>query len=142
MLTRSAPLVPVGRLGRFVRLVVPVIALPLAFAACGGTPASVTPATPIPPGVIALDAKEYAFTPATLTAPAGAVTFAIRNTGREPHEFEVLEGEQSLAKASAFGVGATGAMTVNLEAGEYTFACRLNGHNQLGMTGTLTVTGG
>jgi plastocyanin len=92
--------------------------------------------------VVALDAKEYAFTPATLTAPAGAVTFAITNTGREPHEFEVLAGEQSLGKASAFGVGATGGLTVTLEAGEYTFACRLNGHNQLGMTGTLTVTGG
>ena len=141
-MTGSAPLGRPGRLCRFVRLVAPVLAVALAFAACAGAPASVAPATPVPPGVIALDAKEYAFTPATLVAPAGAVSFAIRNTGSEPHEFEVLKGEQSLGKAAAFGVGATGALTVTLEAGDYTMACRLNGHNQLGMTGTLTVTGG
>jgi uncharacterized cupredoxin-like copper-binding protein len=31
-------------------------------------------------------------------------------------------------------------LTVDLEAGDYTFACKLNGHDQAGMTGTLTVT--
>ena len=95
-----------------------------------------------PSGVVALDAKEYSFAPSTLTAPAGAVTFAIRNAGREPHEFEVLKGDQSLGKAPAFAVGATGELTVTLEAGDYSLACRLNGHDQLGMTGTITVTGG
>ena len=30
-------------------------------------------------------------------------------------------------------------LTVDLEAGDYTFACKLNGHDQAGMTGTLTV---
>ena len=141
-MSRFARLVRFGSFGGLVRLVAPALAVALALAACAGAPPSVLPPTPVPPGVVALDAKEYAFTPATLTAPAGSVTFAIRNTGREPHEFEVLEGEQSLGKAPAFGVGATGALTVTLKAGDYTFACRLNGHNQLGMTGTLTVTGG
>jgi uncharacterized cupredoxin-like copper-binding protein len=30
---------------------------------------------------------------------------------------------------------------VTLEPGEYTFVCKVNGHDQLGMKGTLTVTG-
>ena len=138
-MSRSAPLV---RLGRRVRLVVPALVLALALAACGGTPASVAPATPVPSGVIAMDAKEYSFTPSAITAPAGSVAFAVRNAGNEPHEFEVLRGEESLGKAASFAAGATGTLTVTLEAGEYTLACRLNGHNQLGMTGTLTVAGG
>ena len=38
--------------------------------------------------------------------------------------------------------GLTKDLTVTLEAGDYTFVCKLNGHDQLGMKGTLTVTGG
>jgi len=131
---RSSPLVRRVATGLALTLGVAI-----ALAACSGSPASAAPVTPIPSGVLALDAKEYVFTPSALTAPAGSVTFAIRNTGREPHEFEVLQGDQSLGKTPAFAVGASGELTVTLGAGEYTFACRLNGHNQLGMTGTLTV---
>jgi plastocyanin len=120
----------------------PVLALAFVLAACSGNPASAAPVAPVPSGVIALEAKEYSFTPAAITIPAGSSTFSVRNTGREPHEFEVLSGDQSLGKAPAFAVGVTGALTVTLAAGGYTFACRLNGHDQLGMTGTLTVTGG
>ncbi len=47
-----------------------------------------------------------------------------------------------MAKIEDFGVGTVGALTVTLEPGQYTFACRLNGHDQLGMKGTLTVVGG
>ena len=53
-----------------------ILALALVLAACSGTPASAAPVTPVPPGVIALDAKEYSFTPATLTVPAGSATFS------------------------------------------------------------------
>jgi uncharacterized cupredoxin-like copper-binding protein len=35
--------------------------------------------------------------------------------------------------------GLTKDLTVTLAAGEYQFKCLLNGHDQLGMTGTLTV---
>jgi uncharacterized cupredoxin-like copper-binding protein len=31
-------------------------------------------------------------------------------------------------------------LDVTLEAGDYTFACKLNSHDLAGMTGTLTVT--
>jgi uncharacterized cupredoxin-like copper-binding protein len=33
-------------------------------------------------------------------------------------------------------------LTVTLAAGDYTFKCKLSGHDQLGMKGTLTVNGG
>lgn len=118
-------------------------ALVLAPAACGGAaPGSAAPATPLPPGAIAVEAREYAFTPSVVTVPAGSVTFAVTNSGTENHEFEVVVGDEPVGKLEPFARGTTEALTVTLAAGEYTLICRLNGHDQLGMKGTLTVTGG
>jgi plastocyanin len=109
-------------------------------AACGAPAASVAPATPVPSGVVAIDAAEYKFTPSTVTVPPGLVTISVKNAGKEPHEFEILQGETPLApKVEAFGVGLTRDLQVTLAAGSYTLICRLNGHDQLGMKGTLTV---
>ena len=112
-------------------------------AACGGGgAASAAPATPVPSGVIAVEAKEYAFTPASITVPAGSVTFSIKNVGTQEHEFEVFKGDQVVDEVEGIVPGLTKDATMTLAAGEYTFVCKLNGHDQLGMKGTLTVTGG
>jgi iron uptake system component EfeO len=119
------------------------VAVAVLFAACSGptTPTAGAP-TPVPTGVVAVEAKEYAFTPSTITVPAGSVTFSIRNAGTQDHELEVLQGDQLVDKVEAIAPGLTRDATVKLPAGEYTFVCKLNGHDQLGMKGTLTVTGG
>jgi iron uptake system component EfeO len=131
---------PVRRDGAVISL---ASALVLALAACGGAaPGSAAPAVTLPPGAIAVEANEYAFTPAVVTIPAGTVTFAVRNSGTENHEFEVVAGEAPLGKLDSFARGTTEALTVTLAAGEYTLICRLNGHDQLGMKAKLTVTGG
>jgi iron uptake system component EfeO len=111
-------------------------------AACSGGTPSTGPATAVPSGVIAVEAKEYAFTPSTMTVPAGAVTFSIRNAGSQEHEFEVFKGETVVDEVEGIVPGLTKSATMTLAAGEYTFLCKLNGHDQLGMKGTLTVTGG
>ena len=113
-----------------------------ALAACGGTPASVAPATPLPSGVVAVEAKEYSFTPSALTVPAGDVTFSVRNIGNEEHRFEIYQGETLVDGIESLDVGLTDEVTVTLAAGPYSYLCKLNGHDQLGMKGTLTVTGG
>lgn len=121
-----------------------VVLLPLVavLAACGGAnTASAGPPTPVPSGVIAVEAKEYAFTPSSLTVPAGAVTFSIRNIGSQEHEFEVFKGDTVVDEVEGIVPGLTRDATMTLAAGEYTFVCKLNGHDQLGMKGTLTVTG-
>jgi len=92
--------------------------------------------------VISIEAKEYAFTPSTVTVPAGSVTFSIRNVGTQEHEFEILQGDRVVDEVEAIVPGLTKDATVTLAAGEYTFLCKLNGHDQLGMKGSLTVTGG
>jgi iron uptake system component EfeO len=111
-------------------------------AACGGGAPNSAPATPVPSGVVAVEAKEYQFTPSTVTVPAGSVTFSIRNAGTQEHEFEVFKGDQLVDEVEGIVPGLTKDATVVLEAGDYTFMCKVNGHDQLGMKGTLTVTGG
>lgn len=137
---------PVGapRPARHLRVAGLALASVLA-AACGSGGSSTAPATSapsVPADAQAVSAREYEFAPAALSVPAGSVTFAIANAGTENHEFEVMQGETSLGKLEPFGPGTTKTLTVTLAAGEYTFVCRLNGHDILGMKGTLTVSGG
>jgi uncharacterized cupredoxin-like copper-binding protein len=118
------------------------LAAAAAFAACGGgNPQSSGPAASLQAGTYAVEAKEYAFTPSTLSVPAGEVTFQVHNAGTQEHEFEIFQGDTVKDEVEGLVPGLTKTLTVPLEPGEYTFKCLLNGHDQLGMTGTLTVTG-
>jgi uncharacterized cupredoxin-like copper-binding protein len=118
------------------------LAAAAAFAACGGgNPQGSGPAASLPAGTYAVEAKEYAFTPSTLSVPAGEVTFQVHNAGTQEHEFEIFQGDTVKDEVEGLVPGLTKTLTVPLEPGEYTFKCLLNGHDQLGMTGTLTVTG-
>jgi len=135
----AVPETPRSRIAH--RQLVLLAILALAAAACGGTSPTRGPATPVPSGVVVIEAKEYNFTPDAVTVSAGTVTFAVSNNGTENHEFEVLAGEQSLGKIGSFAREQTRDLTLTLDAGAYTFTCKLNGHDQLGMKGTLTVTG-
>ena len=130
------------RLTRMLTAVVTVLAFAVAMAACGGGAPSSGPSTPVPSGVVPIQAKDFAFEPATITVPAGSVTFSIKNGGSQEHEFEIFKGETVVDEIEGIVPGLTRDLTVTLEAGDYTFMCLLNGHDQLGMKGTLTVTGG
>jgi iron uptake system component EfeO len=115
----------------------------LAVAACSSnTGASATPAGSVPaaPAPIAVAASEYRFDPATLTAPAGEVTFRVTNTGTVEHEFEIFEGDQVVDEVEGLVPGLTRDLKVTLEPGAYTYVCKLAGHEEQGMKGTLTVT--
>ena len=114
----------------------------VALAACGGTTSSSGPAASLPEGTIAVEARNYAFTPSSISVPAGEVTFRVRNAASEEHEFEIFQGETVKDEIEGLVPGLTKDLTVTLAAGDYTFMCKLNGHDQLGMKGTLTVTGG
>ena len=90
-------------------------------------------------GTIQVTAKEYAFTPSALTAKAGPVSFRVTKAGAETHEFEIFKGDQVVDEVEDIVPGISRDLTVNLAAGDYTFACKLNGHDGLGMKGTITV---
>ena len=128
-----------SRFGRPAALAALVVATLASLAACGSPSGSGAPATSVPSGVVAVETKEYAFTPSTLTVAAGQVTFSVKNVGNEEHEFEIFQGETVVDEIEGLVPGLTKPLTVTLAAGSYTFKCLLNGHDQLGMTGTLTV---
>jgi plastocyanin len=77
------------------------------------------------------------FDQATLTAPAGEVTFTYSNPSQVPHAFEV-EGNGVEAETETFTEGED-SITVELEPGEYVYYCPVGQHRQAGMEGTLTV---
>jgi iron uptake system component EfeO len=117
------------------------VALAFALAACSGNATPTGAPTPVASGVVAVQAREYAFTPAAVSAPAGSVTFAVTNGGNEVHEFEVFQGDKVVDEIEGIVPGLTKTATMTLAAGDYTFMCKLNGHDQLGMKGTITITG-
>jgi iron uptake system component EfeO len=143
---RSRPLAPhdLRRGSRHLRAGLALGAALAIVAGCGSGTASpagtgAAPTSAVPSGTVAVEAREYAFTPSTITVPAGDVTFAVRNGGTEEHEFEIFEGETVVDEIEGLVPGLTKDLTVTLEAGSYQFKCLLNGHDQLGMVGTLTV---
>ena len=111
-----------------------------ALAACGASGgASSTPAS-LAPGTVAVTATEMKFDPSTITVKAGEITFQVRNAGTVEHEFEIFKGDQVVDEVEGLVPGVTLPLKVTLEAGDYTYVCKLAGHEEAGMKGTLTVT--
>lgn len=108
-----------------------------AAASSSSSPAS----APAGAGAIQVTASEYQFSPTALTAKAGPVTFRITNGGSDTHEFEIFQGDKVVDEVEDIVPGISRDLTVTLAAGDYTFVCALNGHDALGMKGTITVSG-
>jgi plastocyanin len=86
---------------------------------------------------VEVEGKEFAFNPTELSAPAGTVTFKLKNTGTVVHTF-LIEEVADLKKIVA-AKAATGTGTVDLKPGEYVYFCDETGHRAAGMEGTLKV---
>jgi high-affinity iron transporter len=107
-------------------------------AASGSAPAGAS--APAGGEVVEVAATEYKFDPSAITVPAGSVSFHVTNSGAEEHEFEVFSGETVVDEIEGLVPGLDRTLTVTLEAGDYTFVCKLPGHEEAGMKGTITVT--
>jgi plastocyanin len=81
-------------------------------------------------GALAFDKK-------SLQAKAGKVTIAFDNPSSIPHAVEV-EGNGVEEETRTFTNGKAD-LTVNLKPGTYEFYCPVDGHEDAGMKGTLTV---
>jgi uncharacterized cupredoxin-like copper-binding protein len=126
-------------------------------AACAAQPAAPQTAT------LAIEAKEFQFSPNTLEAVAGKpVKLTMTNAGTLTHDFSIMEmamdgtpiaptgtmpahdmggttDEPAVHMAVANGSSGTIEFTPTTP-GTYTFFCTVSGHKQAGMTGALTVT--
>lgn len=109
---------------------------------------------------LTVEAKEFAFAPATLEVTAGQpVKLTLQNTGALEHDFSVMEipmeghAEESggmehdmpgMAEEPELHVAAAAKQHATLEftptkPGTYEFWCTVSGHKDAGMTGTLVV---
>lgn len=102
-------------------------------AGCGEAPARARD------GRISLVAREYAELPRAVEAPAGRVTFVLRNRGVLDHDLAVKRGIHTLARIDPVAPGGTGTVSVRLRPGRYLLTCTLWRHGQLGEHATLRV---
>lgn len=79
---------------------------------------------------------EYAFQLSQSSIPSGQVTFVIKNSGNEVHNFAIL-GNKAGAQLAP---GKSETWTVALPPGSYNYICDVPFHAERGMTGQFTVT--
>lgn len=123
-----------------VRLSVLLLGTALLVAACGGGGGGPQGgATPPPAGASTVNVTEteFKFDPKAMTAKAGQVTFQVKNAGSVEHNF-IVEGTS--IKLEGIQPGQTKPASTTLAAGTYKVLCTIPGHQEAGMTGTLTVT--
>jgi plastocyanin len=78
------------------------------------------------------------FDQTALTASAGSVTIDFTNDSSLPHDVTV-EGPGVDNEKSETVTGESTTLTVDLQPGEYTFYCSVDGHRAAGMEGKITV---
>ncbi len=143
-------------MNRFATLSLPLCLLAGVLAACAGQPGAASATA------VTLEAKEFAFSPASLEVVAGKpVKLTMQNTGALVHDFSILEIPLEGTAVAAVGTapahdmgnessepmvhlavanGASGMIEFTpTKPGTYTFICAVAGHKEAGMTGTLTV---
>lgn len=121
---------------------VSLLSLGILAAACSQSSAApTTGSAALAPSAIAVTASEFAFDPSQVTTSAGETTFLVTNAGTLEHEFEIFKGDQVVDEVEGIVPGLTRDLTVDLAPGQYTYVCKLTGHEDAGMKGTLTVTG-
>jgi plastocyanin len=106
----------------------------LGLAGCAGPGASQQPT------VTTLHLSEYKITPAKLSVDAGIYTFAAINDGTISHALVLTgNGVERHTTDLAYAPGHSEGFTVTLKPGTYQFFCPVDGHQGLGMQGTLVV---
>jgi uncharacterized cupredoxin-like copper-binding protein len=78
------------------------------------------------------------FTKSTLNAKAGKVTIKMDNPSPVPHAIGI-KGNGVQLDGNTVNKGEVSTVTANLKSGKYEFYCPVDGHEQAGMKGTLTV---
>ena len=128
------------------RRLLPLAVLPvLGLAACGSSSSSSPPPKPKPASAptgatlhLAADPKgALRFDTTKLSARAGRVTLVMRNTSGVAHAVAV-EGH-GVDRDGPTTSNGTSSVSAPLKPGTYTFYCPVDGHEDAGMKGTLTV---
>ena len=91
---------------------------------------------------IAISLADFMLDPDDVNATGPTLTFEVTNDGPTPHNFTVRnDADEVVAATDDLSAGESETLDAELEPGTYTIFCSLAGHESLGMSGTLTVTG-
>lgn len=83
-------------------------------------------------------ASEMKFTLSQTTVPRGTVIFTVKNSGVLPHDFSFGSAGGGTPMLEP---GQSATLTVQFpKPGKYTYICTVEGHQEAGMIGTITVT--
>jgi uncharacterized cupredoxin-like copper-binding protein len=151
-----------------IRTVTAMSVVVLAFSACTSGQPGATPTAPAGPTTVEVTLQEWSVVPSATSAPAGAVTFQVKNTGPEDiHEFVVLKtdldpgalpvdangavteegaGIEVVDEIEDIPVGQTQTLAVTLQAGKYVLLCNIydetekEAHYRMGMRTAFQVT--
>ena len=89
-----------------------------------------------PSTTVNVNMVEYAFQLSQTSIPSGRVTFVIKNSGSDVHNFDI----NGVKSGAILAPGATETWTVALAPGQYLYTCDVPFHVDRGMTGLLTIT--
>lgn len=86
--------------------------------------------------------SDFMIDPSDLEVAGTTVTIDVVNDGPTPHNLSVRDADGEVVMATEdLSTDETETISAELEPGEYTIFCSLAGHESLGMSGTLKVSG-
>jgi plastocyanin len=122
------------------RFALPLAALALLVAGCGGDDDQGRTVTAPASGAVRVVAKEYSFDPSTIVMRGpGTLRVTLVNEGSLAHNLRLTKDGDELGGTPSFPAGETRSARLRVERGSYEFICTVGDHAELGMTGTLTV---
>jgi plastocyanin len=122
------------------RFALPLAVCPLLALGCGGDDAPERTVTVPANGKLTVVGREYSFDPSGIVVRgAGRLEITLRNEGSLAHNLKVVRGGEQVGGTQSFPGGQTRSALVVLEHGNYELVCTVGDHEELGMTGELTV---
>jgi plastocyanin len=122
------------------RFALPLAALALLVAGCGGDDEPGRTVTAPASGAVRVVAKEYSFDPSTIVVRGpGTLRVTLVNQGSLAHNLRVMEDGEELGGTPSFPAGESRSARLQVERGSYEFICTVGDHAELGMRGTLRV---
>jgi plastocyanin len=122
------------------RFALPLAALALVAAGCGGDDDQGRTVTAPASGAVRVEAKEYSFDPSTIVMRApGTLRVTLVNDGSLAHNLRLMKDGDELGGTPSFPAGESRSARLRVERGSYEFICTVGDHAELGMRGTLKV---
>jgi plastocyanin len=122
------------------RFALPLAALALLVAGCGGEDEPGRTVTAPASGAVRVVAKEYSFDPSAIVMRGpGTLRVRLVNEGSLAHNLKLMKDGEELGGTPSFPGGESRSARLRVESGAYEFICTVGDHAELGMKGTLKV---